>query len=262
MSDETPNMFSLRLVGEGINVEKQIDQRAALQVLHVVMGGGTPTITSPLTSGLKGEARSADGVTLSLREYLDKIGASKKPDQITTIAHYVSQHEGQGDFSRDDIRSRFLTAREPLPRNFGRDFAVALKNGWIAEVHGKKNRFYVTAKGTQAINDSFSNGKSAAARRKVAGAPKIAKPREDNATNKRSAGNSITRKLEAWLEGGYFKTPRTLRAVHERLHEHGVIARQTAISGPLLKAVQQGRMTRGKISENGKEVWAYSVAGA
>jgi hypothetical protein len=262
MAEESPKLFSLRVVGEGINVEKQIDQRAVLQVLQVVMGGGTPTITSPLSAGLKGEARPADGVTLSLREHLDKIGASKKPDQITTIAHYVSQHEGQRDFSRDDIRSRFLTAREPLPRNFGRDFAVALKNGWIAEVHGKKNRFYVTAKGTQAINDSFSNGKGAVARRKVGGALKAAKPMEDSATNKRSAGNSISRKLEAWLEDGYFNTPRTLRVVHERLHEQGVIARQTAISGPLLKAVQQGRMTRGKISENGKEVWVYRVAGA
>ena len=73
--------------------------------------------------------------------------------------------EGQADFSRDDIRSRFITAREPTPGNFPRDFAVALKNGWIAEVHGKKNRFYVTAKGAQAINNNFSSGKGAAARR-------------------------------------------------------------------------------------------------
>ena len=73
--------------------------------------------------------------------------------------------EGQGDFSRDDIRSRFITAREPPPGNFGRDFAVAERNGWIAEVHGKKNRYYVTAKGAQAINNNFSNGKGAAARR-------------------------------------------------------------------------------------------------
>jgi hypothetical protein len=73
--------------------------------------------------------------------------------------------EGQADFSRDDIRSRFITAREPAPGNFGRDFGSALKNGWIAEVHGKKNRYYVTAKGAQTINNSFSNRKGAAARR-------------------------------------------------------------------------------------------------
>jgi hypothetical protein len=162
-SDESAKMFALQLTGEGINIEREIDQRAALQVLQIVMGGA---ITVPASvAGPVGNAQSKETVSLSLREYLDKIGASKKPDQITTIAHYSCEYEKQEDFDREDIRSRFLTAREPLPGNFGRDFGVALKNGWLAEVHGKKNRFYVTAKGVQAINNQFSNGKRAAARR-------------------------------------------------------------------------------------------------
>ena len=164
MSEETPKMFSLRLSGEGINIEQQIEQRLALQVVQVVMGGSSLAI-APQSVGAPPHVRSSDGVSLSLREHLDKIGASKKPEQIVTIGHYVCEIEGQSDFSRDDIRSRFITAREPPPGNFGRDFAVAIKNGWIAEVHGKKNRYYVTAKGTQAINNNFSNGKGAAARR-------------------------------------------------------------------------------------------------
>lgn len=163
MSEETTKMFSLRLSGDGINIEQQIEQRVALQVVQVVMGGGAAA--APQTADTKPDARSSDGVSLSLREHLDKIGASKKSEQITTIGHYVCEIEGQADFSRDDIRSRFITAREPPPGNFGRDFAVALKNGWIAEVHGKKNRYYVTAKGAQVINNNFSNGKGAATRR-------------------------------------------------------------------------------------------------
>lgn len=162
-NDDTARMFALRLTGEGINIEQEVDQRAALQVLQIVMGGGLNLAS--LGAGATDNARSKDAVSLSLREYLDKIGASKKPDQITTIAHYACEYEKQEDFDREDIRSRFLTAREPLPGNFGRDFGVALKNGWLAEVHGKKNRFYVTAKGVQAINSNFSHGKSATARR-------------------------------------------------------------------------------------------------
>lgn len=164
MSEETPKMFSLRLSGDGINIEQQIEQRVALQVVQVVMSDGAAAV-APQTPRAKSDDRSLDRVSLSLREYLDKIGASKKPEQIATIAHYVCEIEGQHDFSRDDIRSRFITAREPPPGNFGRDFVVALKNGWIAEVHGKKNRYYVTAKGAQAINSNFSTGKGAAARR-------------------------------------------------------------------------------------------------
>lgn len=164
MSEETPKMFSLRLSGDGISIEQLIEQRVALQVVQVVMGGGAPAV-APQSAGAKPDTRSSDGVLLSLREHLDKIGASKKPEQITTIAHYVCEIEGQADFSRDDVRSRFITAREPPPGNFGRDFGVALKKGWIAEVHGKKNRYYVTAKGTQAINNNFSKERGAAARR-------------------------------------------------------------------------------------------------
>lgn len=164
MSDETPKTYSLHLSGEGINIKQEVDQSVALRVVQVVMGAGVP-VARASSAGSKGEMQSADRVPLSLREYLDKIGPSKKRDQITTIAHYICDYEGQDDFSRDDIRSRFLTAREPPPGNFGRDFAAALKSGWIAEVHGKKNRFYVTAKGAHAIESNFSNGKGAAGRR-------------------------------------------------------------------------------------------------
>lgn len=164
MSDEVPKMFSLRLSGEGLNIEQEIEQRVALQIVQVVMGGGVRLDTTQ-SSATTSHSRSSDAAPLSLREYLDKIGASKKPEQITTIGHYVCEIEGQPDFSRDDIRSRFIIAREPPPGNFGRDFAVAIKNGWIAEVHGKKNRYYVTAKGAQTISNHFSNGKGAVSRR-------------------------------------------------------------------------------------------------
>jgi hypothetical protein len=161
MSEEAPKMFALRLSGDGINIEQQIEQRMALQIVQVVMGGGA---SAAMPSGAHTNARTADRASLSLREYLDEIGAKKKPDQITTIAQFVCEIEGQGDFSREDIRSRFSTAREPPPANFGRDFAVAERNGWVAEVHGKKGRYYVTAKGAQAIKNNFLNGKGAARR--------------------------------------------------------------------------------------------------
>jgi hypothetical protein len=159
-------MFSITLSGDGMSFDRKITQQVALQVMNVVLGTGfnQPGVAHTPLHRPVGDVPEAS-LPLSLREFLDKIGASKKPDQITTIAQYIIDHEKQEDFGREDIRSRFLTAREPLPGNFGRDFAVALKNGWLAEVHGKKNRFYVTTKGIQAINNNFSNGKSSAARR-------------------------------------------------------------------------------------------------
>jgi hypothetical protein len=164
MSEETPKMFSLKLSGEGMNVEQQIDQRSALQVLQVVMGGGLPAPVA-VAANDAAPAQAAPGVALSLREYLDKHNAKMKPDQIATIAQYVCDVEGQPDFGREDIKSRFITAREPLPSNFSRDFNIAIERGWIAPVLNKRDRLYVTAKGAQAINSNFSTGKGAAARR-------------------------------------------------------------------------------------------------
>jgi hypothetical protein len=105
------------------------------------------------------------------------------------------------------------------------------------------------------------NGEKKPPRRNVPAARKVAKPKKDGVPTKHSIGNSISPKLDAWMKEGFFKTPRTLRTVYERLHEQGVIAQQTSVSGPLLKAVQQGRLTRRKISEDGKKVWAYCNAG-
>jgi hypothetical protein len=104
-------------------------------------------------------------------------------------------------------------------------------------------------------------GEKKPARRKVAVAA-APKNKGEGKAARRSTGNPISSNIDAWIKDGFFKSPRTLHAVHHRLHEHGVIARQTSVSGPLLKAVQQRRMKRQKIMEGGKEVWAYVVTGA
>lgn len=107
------------------------------------------------------------------------------------------------------------------------------------------------------------SGEKKPTRRKIAvGAPPNTKTKDEGKATRRSTGNPISSNIDAWIKDGYFESPRTLHAVHHRLHEHGVIARRTSVSGPLLKAVQQRRMKRQKIMEGGKEVWAYCVAGA
>ena len=95
-------------------------------------------------------------VQVSLREFLDEVHAKRKPDQIVTIGRYITQFEGQADFSRDEVKSRFSVALEPMPANFPRDFRVAERNGMIAKVHGKEGRFYITKTGLRAIKDKFA----------------------------------------------------------------------------------------------------------
>lgn len=103
-------------------------------------------------------------------------------------------------------------------------------------------------------------GEKRRSRRKASNAPNAIKAKTTGSGVKRASSSPISVKLEAWFTDSFFKTPRTLGAVHKRLHEHGVIAPQTSLSGPLLRAVQQGRLMRQKVSEDGKQVWAYSLS--
>ena len=84
----------------------------------------------------------------------------RKPDQIVTIGHYVMHFEGQDDFSRDDVKTRFSIAREPMPANFSRDFALAEKSGMIAKVHGKEGHYYITKVGLSSVQNKFSKKKA------------------------------------------------------------------------------------------------------
>lgn len=113
-----------------------------------------------------------------------------------------------------------------------------------------------------AINGEKKSHKPRKANQTKGKPSKMQKTTQTGALTKRPNNTPISPRLDGWIEEGFFKTPRTLKSVHERLHEHGIIAKQTSISGPLLKAVQQGRLTRKKIDQNGKEVWAYCIVGA
>jgi hypothetical protein len=123
------------------------------------------------------------------------------------------------------------------------------------------NEGYTIREGNLEAIAAVVNGDKKSSQRKAVKPSKASKVKPDGTAGKRSSGNPISPKLDGWIKEGFFKTPRTLRSVHERLHEQGVITRQTSVSGPLLRAVKQERLTRRKISEDGKDVWAYCVLG-
>lgn len=157
---ETPNdTFTLNISGFGIKVERKIDGQTLAAIMTIIMGTDKPVAAAPDTKGTSGASSDGAAVQMSLREFLDGAHASRKPDQIVAIGHYITQIEGQANFSRDDVKARFAVAREPMPANFPRDFALAEKAGMIAEVHGKQGRHYVTKTGLAAIRRKFSKDK-------------------------------------------------------------------------------------------------------
>ena len=148
--------FDLRISGDGISVERKIDSRTLAAVVAVVVGKKRFDEKESLSQHGAEVMTSVLQPRMTLRQYLDDVKASRKSDQIVAIGHFISHFEGQPDFSRDEVRSRFSIAREPMPKNFSRDFNLAVKDGVIAEVHQTPGRFYVTKAGISAIEKHFA----------------------------------------------------------------------------------------------------------
>lgn len=79
-------------------------------------------------------------------------------------------------------------------------------------------------------------------------------------TSRRKASGQVTAKIGSWIDSGYFDIDRTLKDVHARLHEQGIIVEQTAVSGPLLRSVQNAVLVRSKQKVHGKVVWTYHTS--
>lgn len=75
---------------------------------------------------------------------------------------------------------------------------------------------------------------------------------------KRGASGALKAFLLKWIADGFFNEPRTLTNLLERYHEHGVIAKQTSLSGLVLDAVREGLLARTRADVGGKQVWVYA----
>ena len=152
MTNSEPG-YALSLKGEGIEVEREIDQTMALEILSIVMGGaGSKQMQSPLPRVESSRRRGQ-----SLREFLNEVEAKRNVDKIVAIASYLETERGYETFSADQVKKEFKTAREPAPANYPRDFKWAVATGWLAPTPEDPDEFYVTESGRKAIEGKFSS---------------------------------------------------------------------------------------------------------
>jgi hypothetical protein len=76
----------------------------------------------------------------------------------------------------------------------------------------------------------------------------------------RKASVPIVGSLNRLVDSGFFAEERTLGQVVSRLHEMAIIAKTTSLSGPIADLVRNGKLTRKKVTEGGKDVWSYRSA--
>jgi hypothetical protein len=74
---------------------------------------------------------------------------------------------------------------------------------------------------------------------------------------KASASGQLRTTLEKWIKQGLFAEAQTIGTVQARYHEQAIIAKQSSLSGLLLRAVRDGLLVRKKTESAGKTVWVY-----
>ena len=72
---------------------------------------------------------------------------------------------------------------------------------------------------------------------------------------KRIAG--ITRRFEAWIDDGFFDTPRSYTDAHARFRKEGIIVPRSSVPKYLMRGLQSGRLEREKKLRGLREVWVY-----
>jgi hypothetical protein len=156
MADAPDEEFALKLVGEGISIDKKVNRQIAMAVFAAVLGGGAAAVPA---EPAEADDRPRTKPAVSPREFLTESRASSNAEQITALGHYMCDHESKENFSKEDIREGFRRAHEVIPKNLPRDVGTAIKAGWIHEAPGKAGRYYVTNTGMQLVESKFERTK-------------------------------------------------------------------------------------------------------
>jgi hypothetical protein len=85
-------------------------------------------------------------------ELIQEKNPATNSQRIALFAYHRERYEGDSRFSRADLKSYFGKAKEPPPANYDRDFAAAVRQGWIHEDGAES---YLTSKGLEAVEAGF-----------------------------------------------------------------------------------------------------------
>jgi hypothetical protein len=89
---------------------------------------------------------------IGLVELINEKRPGTNAQRIAAFAYYREKAEGNPRFSRADLETYFAKARLLPARNYGRDFAEAVRAGWIHEDGAES---YLTTKGIEAIENGI-----------------------------------------------------------------------------------------------------------
>jgi hypothetical protein len=131
-------------------------RRRVISSAMSLLGMSQPHPDVPTTTRRSGHQTQAEpGATSRAKspvELIQEKNPATNAQRIALFAYHREKVEGEARFSRADLRSYFRKAKEPLPANYDRDFAAAVREGWIHEDGAES---YLTSKGLEAVEAGF-----------------------------------------------------------------------------------------------------------
>jgi hypothetical protein len=155
---------------------KDLDPAARQRVLSsafTLLGVEPPKAQSSTQTILPvGAAATQAARPAGLVELMKEKGPGTNAQRIAVFAYYRERTEGNPRFGRGDLEAYFQKAKLPPAGNYGRDFAEAVRAGWI---HEDGIESYLTTKGIEAIENGFEGERRYTAERKRKSGSKVRK---------------------------------------------------------------------------------------
>jgi hypothetical protein len=92
------------------------------------------------------------GKRLSIVEFLRQKEPVTNSQRIAAFAFYREHVEKKGNFARGDLEHYFALAKLAKPGNYDRDFAGAVREGWV---HEDGSESYLTQGGERVVREGF-----------------------------------------------------------------------------------------------------------
>jgi len=113
-----------------------------------------PSVQQPEQVRAVGASRSQNfDRPKSLVELMQEKQPKNNAQKIALFAYYRERVENKPRFAKSDLKTYFSTAKEKPAANYDRDFASAVKAGWIHEDGADS---YLTSRGLEAVESSFA----------------------------------------------------------------------------------------------------------
>lgn len=93
----------------------------------------------------------------SPREAILSSGAKTNAQKILVLGAYIAQRDNTDVFASSELKTLFVKAGEPAPRNLSRDIRDAVKAGYITESFDTSDSFIVTNTGYSALQRGFTS---------------------------------------------------------------------------------------------------------